>query len=613
MRDISKKMVASIMLTAFLFSNAVITSCAMENASSGGTLPTLRDGGNKEFSIKLKGDVSYIKSETPISLSLRDSDVKQVLRMFADKAGMNIMFHDSVDGNVTLDLVDVPLNDAFDMVLNVTGLNYTVENNTIIVAKADAANFDMAKQDMTLIPVKYVNAAPIAEFLNKNIFKMKKPGLSNSEIVSTNPVTNELIIFGSSNDVALARKIVEKFDVKPATTTFKVNHTTPQEMANMICNMLLPAAGSEGKTTGGAAGIMTGAAADDSSGSSGGMTLNSGAVACTVGGGTTAQNGQNGQVSSLGLKNMSVAYYPQLGTVSVLGGSESQINMIRKFIEDTDKKQPQAYLEVSIIELNENGSKELTNTWKVWSKYFSASFEGDSTKTNPLYPTLVKGNGFDVVKIEDDSAPEYLYHIGKYTGPATISYAINYMIQNGKARVIVNPRIVITNGVESKIEVTQDYLESVDVDSSTSTGGTVVTRDYNIANDQGVTITITPFISPDGYVNLNITPEYSQPIDTITGYDSIAGSYQAATLLSHRNLDLKNIRIKDGETFVIAGMIQERDTKTVHKIPVLGDLPVVGGLFRSTSSGKTKSEMMIMLTPKIITDNEDAVGSIDTL
>ena len=159
-------------------------------------------------------------------------------------------------------------------------------------------------------------------------------------------------------------------------------------------------------------------------------------------------------------------------------------------------------------------------------------------------------------------------------------------------------------------------MESVEVDSSTSTGGTVVTRDYNVADDQGVTVGITPFISPDGYVTLNIVPEYSTEIGDVTGQESINGqiiTYRAATLLSHRNLDLKNVRIKDGETLVIAGMIQEKESKTINKIPVLGDLPLVGALFRTTVSSKSKSEMVIMITPKIITDTEDAIGNTDTL
>jgi len=312
---------------------------------------------------------------------------------------------------------------------------------------------------------------------------------------------------------------------------------------------------------------------------------------------------------------MSVSYYPQLGTVGILGGSQSQIDMIKNFIAETDKKAPQAYLEVSIIELNEEGSKELSNTWNMYSKFFSASFSGSGLQTHPAYPIFIANDEFKVVELGSSGATEK-YTLEKYSGPLSITYAINYLIRNGKGRVVVNPRIIITNGVESTIEVTQDYLQSVKVNSSTSTGGTVVTRDYNIASDQGVTINITPFISPDGYVTMNITPEYSTPVGTIEGQESVAGTiinYQAATLLSHRNLDLQNVRIKDGETLVIAGMIQEYESKTVNKIPVLGDIPLIGTVFRSTTSTKNKSEMMIMLTPKIITDNDDAVGYTDTL
>ena len=76
---------------------------------------------------------------------------------------------------------------------------------------------------------------------------------------------------------------------------------------------------------------------------------------------------------------------------------------------------------------------------------------------------------------------------------------------------------------------------------------------------------------------------------------------------------MKNIRIKDGETLVIAGLINEEEQKTIGKVPALGDIPGIGALFRSTTSTKVKNEMVIMLTPKIITDTEDAVGNTETL
>ena len=597
---ISKKIIAGLMLTVFAFSNTLLTVSAMENAAvEYGSKPSLR--GDGEYSMKLKGDVSYIKQTVPVSLSLRDSDVKQVLRMFADKAGMNIIFHNSVSGTVTLDLVDVPLNKAFDMVMEINELNYVVEDNTVVVAKSGTSGFNLAKQDMTLIPVKYISAAALAEFLNKNIYSMNKPGLSSSDIVTTNPVTNELIVFGSKNDVAMAKKIVDKFDKKPETTTFKVNHTTPAEMANMICTMLLPAAGS---STGGAAGIVTGGAAS-SGGGSGSMVLNEGSIACTLDGKL------NGSVSSFGLQNLTVAFYSQLGTINIIGGSEHQIEMIKDFITQTDKKQPQAYLEVALIELNESGSKSLQNNWTILSDAFSATFAAGTTRTDPMHPIFIRGNGYDVYDTTS-TTPSVINTLKPYKGPLNISYAINYLVSNSKGRVVSNPKIIITNGEEATIDITQDYIETTESEQTAYTGGTLATRTYNIGSDAGIKVGITPFISPDGYVTLNIKPEYATILRQEKGTDA-NGDYIAATLLSKRNLDLKNIRIKDGETLVIAGMITEEEKKMVGKVPFLGDIPGIGALFRSTSSEKVKNEMVIMITPKIITDTEDAIGNADTL
>ena len=111
---------------------------------------------------------------------------------------------------------------------------------------------------------------------------------------------------------------------------------------------------------------------------------------------------------------------------------------------------------------------------------------------------------------------------------------------------------------------------------------------------------------------MNITPKYSTILQQVTATDSV-GQYVAATLLSHRDLDLKNVRIKDGETLVIGGMISEEEQKVIGKVPVLGDIPLIGTLFRSTTSTKNKNEMVIMITPKIVTDTEDAIGNTDTL
>lgn len=611
-----KKIIAGVMLTAFCFSNSLIpavsameelfpldmidipynTNTTDDTDSDVKTLkPELREEGIETF-LKLKGEISITDKQDTINLSLRDSDVKQVLRLFADKAELNIIFYNSVEGTITLDLVDVPLNKAFEMVMETTGLTYAKEGNTIIVASTEDENFVSIRQELNVIPVKYIDATAMAYFLNKNIYTLKRPGFSGSEIAVTNPANNELLILGSKNDASLARKIVDKFDVKPTITTFTVKHVTPAEMADAVCNQLLKATlNTEGESdvedvleTGEDSDIID--EADEEP-----LTLGAGVVACTA---ATKMDDETDFVS-FPLQNLSVSYYTQLGKVKVIGGSEHMIELIREFIEETDQKQPMAYLEMSIIELSEAGSREFQNTWSFWSKHFSANFTGTNFQTNSTRPIFFVG----------DSSPD-AEGVSKYSGSATLMYTINYLIENRKGRVVANPRILITNGQESVIDLTSDYVKTVtsQILTTTGSGSSGTQRDYEIGDDNGIKITVTPFISPDGYVTLNIEPEYATIASQVYTTNETTGSDDlAATLLQRRNLTLNNIRIKDGETLIIGGMIKEEETKNVNKVPFLGDIPIIGTFFRSTTNSKTKEEMVILLTPKIVIDTEDAV------
>ena len=525
--------------------------------------------------LSLDANVQITNSDEKINLSLRDSDVKQVLRMFADKAGLNIIFHQSVSGTVTLDLVDVSLNDAFRLVIKMSNISYYIDDKTLIVmSKRVQANEDFAAKEMTILPVKYVDAATIAEFLNKNVFAKKRPGYSTTEIATVNTAANELIIFGMPNDVDIAKKVLAKFDKKPNQATFIVNHTTPQEMANMICNMLTPDGGSGGGSGSGGGGA-TGFAADGD-----GIVLGENMVACTISGATAG-----GTTTAFSPQSLKVSYYPQRGTIKLFGGSQAQIDYIGEFIKENDTKQPQAYVDVSIIELTEDGSKEFSNNW-------SANFGDITINANTDGTAITHINGHQKTKL---------------------AWNMNYLIKTAKGRILANPKIIVTNGKTATIDLTADYIESVDVEylqTGSTTASAIAQKTYNVGSDKGLKVTLVPFISKDGYVTLNIKPEYSTELEQVKAMEysengSNGTEYTAATLLSRRNLDIQNVRVKDGETLVLGGLIQEETKKTVNKIPILGDIPGIGAAFRSSGSTKIKTELVILITPKILKDNED--------
>ena len=287
---IKNKVIASLMLTAFFVTNSMSASFAMDSyIGYNAGRPAIRSAGMGS-SVSLKSGIHMLNGDTRVNLSLRDADVTQVLRMFADQAGMNIIFTPDVKGTVTLDLVDIPLEQAFNLVITTSKLYYDIQDSALIISTSDNAVSLSDRNQVTVIPVRYANAAAVAHFINVNFFgtkeKMKSnPGISARSAVVANPITNEIIVTGTDSDVDVVRRLLEQVDRKPAITTYKVNHTTPAEMANAICTSLIPGAMFIGTddATGGAAGIPTGYAADSSSSESGtsSIAVSGGQLACS--------------------------------------------------------------------------------------------------------------------------------------------------------------------------------------------------------------------------------------------------------------------------------------------------------------------------------------------
>ena len=604
--SIGKKIVTSIVLTAFTVMNAAQVVFAVDDYYK----PAIRS--NNGNSVDVNSLERIHNGDSIVNLSLREADIQQVLRMFADQAGMNIILSEEVSGNVTMDLVNISLERALDLVIKTNKLQYEITDNTLIIAP-EGQELSLSKpKNMVFIPVKYVSASSLANFLNKNIFnKDGAPGVSKKAVVTVNPANNELIIMGTESDATLAQKIVDQFDKKPQITTFKVNHTTPAEMADLICSTLLPATmNQEGGKTGGAAsisGVPTGFASASGGGGGGeGLSVGGGTMVCSI-----DQSVQADSIESPAFKNLTVTYFPTLGTIQIIGGSESQIEMIRDYIAENDKKAPQAYLEVQIISLSEQGSKTFDNTWQFLSHSFSFNAGNGGISTNPIHPIFFAGKGFEIEDSNSYDSTKHAYDISgalnKWSHSPQLVYTVNYLVENNKGRVLANPRVLLTSGQQSTIDLTSDYVSKVTSQylDGTGQGSSQVQKDYDIQSDNGIKVTITPFISPDGYVTLDISPEYSVIGSQIFEKQETEYPDLVATLLQRRNLDLKGVRIKDGETLIIGGLIQETETKSVKKIPFLGDLPVIGMFFRSTGTQKSKEEMVIMLTPQILIDTED--------
>ncbi|NMB38102.1 MAG: type II secretion system protein GspD [Firmicutes bacterium] len=252
----------------------------------------------------------------------------------------------------------------------------------------------------------------------------------------------------------------------------------------------------------------------------------------------------------------------------VVTGSPEMIERISQDISRIDTPIRQVILEVLVIELTDDARRELGTEWQ-WS--------GKKEKGDPSSGGLE----FVVSALRAKSAIAYNYP----AGITSFLLSLKPMVEQGKAKIHANPRIVALDGHQADIFLGQE--QSYIVETQSSTGGLTKQR---VIIQSGVTLNFLPQISPLGDVTVKVEPEVSQ----ITGFNQdgypIVSSRRAKT----------TVRVQDGETFVLGGLVNKFESSSIGKIPLLGDIPLIGKLFRSERIESSETEVIIMITPHII-------------
>ena len=161
---------------------------------------------------------------------------------------------------------------------------------------------------------------------------------------------------------------------------------------------------------------------------------------------------------------------------------------------------------------------------------------------------------------------------------------INALINNGKANILSKPKITTINGKEATINIGGEVpIPTLTVSDNTTT----TTYEYK---ETGIILKYTPRVNDDGYITAKIHTEVSTPT-----YDADAKAYR----FNKRSADTQ-VRLKDGETMVIGGLIGSDESKVMSKIPFLGDLPILGRFFSNVNNSKNESEVIIFVTARIV-------------
>jgi type IV pilus assembly protein PilQ len=262
----------------------------------------------------------------------------------------------------------------------------------------------------------------------------------------------------------------------------------------------------------------------------------------------------------------------------LMTGTEDQIQQLREFIRQIDITSPQIMIECLVVELSKRSSLELG--------FKGGFFKSDSAQMAfPRVSQYYTGN--DINRALDDIAEQLrMGSLGKL--PADFMLTIDALEIAGKAKVRARPRITTLNGNQASINV--GWVRYYQTSSQTPQG--TITQLHSI--DAGITLNIVPWGAASGEITTEIHP-------TVSNLSGIGAG--GLPEISRRNVDT-TIRLKDGETIVIGGLIQKSSANSKEKIPFLGDIPFLGTLFSKTSSTADESELVIYITPHILPTGE---------
>lgn len=181
------------------------------------------------------------------------------------------------------------------------------------------------------------------------------------------------------------------------------------------------------------------------------------------------------------------------------------------------------------------------------------------------------------------------FRLGRVTSNFMFDSVISAAAKKGKAKVLSDPKVATLNNKEANINITTQ-IPYTTTETTGSTPPVLTTKVVYLTT--GIVLKVTPTITSDGKVALKINPSVSQPSPTIT---PVAGAPGVDT----RSADT-NVIVQDGETIVIGGLIHDTQSDYVFKVPLLGDIPIIGYLFRKKSVTRSRMELLIFVTPKII-------------
>lgn len=479
----------------------------------------------------------YVKT---VSLEMVDADLVYVIKYLAKEMGRNVYVAPDVTGSVTVTLHKVRPEGALALILKMqpTDLEYKIVDNTVIVADPEK----LASIGDNILTPK-TKSSSIRKNLMEKMYRL--------EVAPAAGVVE--FLKGSYPDVV--------FTAHPSTNGFFAKGTKSEllEIQNRLGDLdqapVAPPAPTREYIP-----VKYGEIAD-------------------------VQN----LVKTL-VPNVQLSTDTRLGLL-IVDGTDAEIEQVQEVLARLDKPVDQVMLDVKVVDLSESGSKNLGVTWSDLSGS-NGTFASTFAEIVPslFYPkgSIAESQGGIKPGEVDDEGTLTAGQLGGFNfgsfgrTPFMIRASLQFVISNGDGKILASPRVATQSGEEASIHIGDKYP--------------IVFYDPRAGQfqvnyvDIGTKIKVKPEVKSDGYIVCTIEPTVSSLVELINNqYPRTA----------ERTVKTK-MRVKDGDTVVLGGLVRDEERHSVSRIPLLGDLPLLGVLFRQIADTTSRTEVILMMTPHIM-------------
>jgi len=468
----------------------------------------------------------------PVTFNFQDVPVRTVLQLIAEESNLNIVASDSVSGNVTLRLINVPWDQALDIVLQAKGLDKRRSGNVVWIApQPEIAKYEQDKEDARIaienraemvteyVPISYGNAEDLAKLLTEDAKSGTSGGgntggqsrgfLSPRGSISFDRRTNTLLVIDIPQRVEAIKDLVKVLD-KPVDQVVI-------EARIVIANE---------------------------------------------------------------------SFARELGAKFGVSGANNNVNFSGNLDANTANRNSQVTTDIA--------NQTALNTYNAALTTYTTCLGGGGTDCGsaPIAPIL---RGSTITRGLMTNLPSSLAGAGSLAlsilnAGYLLDVELSALQTEGRGEVISNPRIVTSNQKEAIIKQGQEVGYLTLTGAGTAGGTQVPQVQFKEALLQ---LKVTPTITNDGRVFLNmdvLKDEVQSFVDTGAGLVPTIAKREVNTA----------VLMEDGQTVVIGGVYEFKDSQDMSKVPFLADIPILGNLFKKKNRTKSKAELLIFVTPKVL-------------